>query len=174
MAAQNVSGNVNISAAFAEQITAGFPNTLNAGATIQLNQALAFATGASASVDAIYSAQLTLSAAATHISLSSFTDLFGNTQAMLRCRFWIVQNLTLTAGKLCNIYTRTGTNPVTWLPVTTTGALWAAAGGLIMGIDGLSITTDGWVVSSSHCDFTLDPGANTVSVNVIIAGNTVA
>jgi hypothetical protein len=174
MAAQNVSGNINFAASFTETIATGFPNSMNAGAQIQLNQALAYATGATGSVDAIYSAQLTLAAAATHISLASFTDLFGNTQAMLRCRFWVVQNLTLTAGKLCNIYTRTGTNPVTWLPVTTTGALWAAAGGLVMGIDALSITTDGWVVSASHCDFTLDPGANTVSVNVIIAGNTVA
>ena len=176
MAAQNVTGNVTLNAAFVETIAAGATTAtqFQIAANGILQQTLAYATGASASIDTMYSAQLTLSGAATHINLHAFTDPAGNSASFARVRAWFVQNLTTTAGYLINIYTRTGTDPVTWLPVTTTGALWVAAGGTYFGIDALSTSTNGCVVSSSAYDFTLDPGANTVSCNVIIVGNSAA
>jgi len=174
MAAQNVAGNVTLNLAITEQVTTGVVTNQQIAAVGYVQQALAFATGAAASVDTLYSKQLTLAGAATHINLYAATDPFGNSVSFARVRGWFVQNLTLTAGYLINIYTRTGTDPVTWLPITTTGALWVAAGGIYMGLDALSTSTNGWVVSSSAFDFTLDPGANTVSCNVIIVGNSAA
>ena len=91
---------------------------------------------------------------------------------MARCRFWFINVTTLTANFIVNVYTRTGTDPVGWLPVTTTAALWCAPGGMLMGVDPLSTSTNGWVVNSGAFDFTVDPGANTVVCNLIIAGNT--
>jgi hypothetical protein len=176
MAAQIVSGGVTLNGAFTETIpvgsTTGTQFQIPANGIIQ--QTLANGTGASAAVDTLYSAQLTLAAAATHINLHSTTDPAGNSIVFARVRWWFVQNLTTTAGYLVNIYTRSGTDPVTWLPTATTNALWVAAGGAYMGLDALSTSTNGWVVSSTAYDFTLDPGSNTVSVQVIIAGNSSA
>jgi hypothetical protein len=175
MAAQNVSGTITLNASFQEVISSGVVSNLNLPAIGTIQQTLINGTGAASAVDTIYAAQLTLAGAATHLNLhTGLTDLAGNAIAFARVRFWFVQNLTLTAGYLCNIYTRTGTDPVTWLPVTTTGALWAAAGGFCFGLDPLSTSTNGYVVGASAFDFTLDPGANTVSVNVILVGNSAA
>jgi len=176
MAAQNVAGGVTLNFAMTETITAGSTTAtpFSIPATGYIQQALAFGTGASASTDTLYSAQVTMSAAPFHLNLHSFTDPAGNSAAFARVRAWFVQSLTLTAGFLVNIYTRTGTNPVTWLPITTTGALWVAAGGTYFGIDALSTSTNGWVVSSGANDFTVDPGANTVVCNIVIAGNSAA
>ncbi len=175
MSAQNVAGNVNINVNLTETITTGLPNVVSATATIALNQALAFATGAALGIDTIYAAQLSLAGAVTTLNLhSGLTDLFGNAVAFARVRFWIVQNLTATAGYLINLYTLTATDPLTWLPQVTSATLWVPASGILCGIDQASTSTNGWVVSASHYSFSLDPGANTVSCNVIIAGNSAA
>ncbi len=174
MAAQVVVGNVSINCNFTQTDTAGFITPIQGVAPVQSILQLANGTGATATVDCVYGAQLTLAAAATHINLHSFTDILGNSVAMARVRFWAVQVITLTAGFIVNIYTRTGTNPVTWLPITTTGALWCPPGSIIIGGDYYSTTTNGYVVGSGANDFTVDPGANTVVCNVVIAGNTAA
>lgn len=177
MSAQVVTGTISLNCQASQTDTSGLVNAIQAAGSIQypptLGQ-LANGTGLTQCVDCMYSAQLTLSAAATHINLNAFTDILGNSVAAARCRFWAVQVVTQTAAFLINIYTRTGTNPVVWLPITTTAALWAGPGGMYVGIEPLSTTTNGWVVSASHNDFTVDPGANTVVCNVLILCNTAA
>ncbi len=174
MAAQNVSGNVTLNAAITQIMSTGVVTTQQIAAVGLIQQTLATGTGTAYDIDALYAKQLTLTAAATHINLFAFTDPFGNSVSFARVRLVFVQNLTLTAGYLTNLYTRTGTDPVTWLPVTTTGALWAPPGGSILLFDPASTSTYGFVVGSGAFDFTLDPGANTTVCNVIIAGNTAA
>ena len=174
MAAQNVIGQGNIGLSFIQTDTAGLVSPIQAAAPFTALVNLINGTGAANAIDTLYGAQLTLSAAATHIDLFSLTDILGNTCSMLRVRFWGVQVVTATAAHLVNIYTRTGTNPVTWLPITTTNALGRPAGGIVMGYDPISITTNGWVVATGANDFTVDPGANTCVCNVVIAGNSAA
>ncbi len=174
MAAQVVSGNVTLNASFTQTNSTGLVTPISAAALAQVTTTLQNLTGMPNGVDTLYANQLTLAAAATHINLFSATDILGDTVVFARVRFWIVQNITVTAGKLCNVYTRTGTDPVTWLPVTTSAALWAPPGGLVCGYDPISTSTNGYVVGSGAFDFTVDPGANTCVVNVIIAGNSAA
>lgn len=177
MAAQVVTANWLINLQATQTDSAGLINPVSAAGSISYPTSLgqfANATGMPNSVDTLYAASLTLSGAAAHVNLHSATDILGNTVVFARVRGWAVYVTTLTAAYLVNIYTRTGTDPLVWLPVTTTGALWAAPGGIYCGTDPTSTTTNGWVVGSSSYDFTLDPGANTVACYLLIIGNSAA
>ena len=177
MAAQNVTATFTLQCAATENISSGvitpypipcgfvYPSTLGN---------LINGTGAANAVDCIYSKTLTLAGAATHVDLFAFTDPGGNSVSMLRCRAWALYVSTITAAYLVNVYTRTGTDPLTWLPVTTSGALWCPPSGIYVGMDPASTSTNGWVVSSSSFDFTVDPGANTVTCDLLILGNSAA
>jgi hypothetical protein len=170
MAAQNVSGPVNISCNLSEIVTSAFAGTLTAAAVDSLNTTFAYATATAGAIDTLYCKQLTMAAAATHIDLYAFTDPLGNSVSMARVRMYWVHVVTVTQTDLLYIYTRTGTDPVAWLAVATT-SFQCEPQGIIFGIDPASTSTNGFVVSSSAYDFTLDPGSNTVVANVIIAGN---
>ncbi len=178
MAAQNVSGQVNLTISMVETVTAGLITPIQAAAQGSIPAtigALINGTGATQAVDTLYAAQLTLAASVTTLNLhTGLTDPLGNAIAFARVRLWFVQVVTATAGFICNIYTLTGTDPLTWLPLVTTGTLWCPPSGVVMGFDPASTTTNGYVVSASHFSFSLDPGANTVVCNVIIAGNSAA
>jgi hypothetical protein len=177
MAAQNVTGQLTLNFQAVQTDTTGLVNPISAAGSIQYPSSLsafANATGAAYSVDTLYSASLTLAAAATHINLHAATDILSNSVVFARVRGWCVYVTTLTAAYLLNIYTRTGTDPLVWLPVTTSSALWCPPGGIYCGTDPTSTTTNGWVVGSTSYDFTLDPGANTVTAQVMILGNSAA
>lgn len=174
MAAQVVTGQGAFNFTATQTDSTGLITPISAQATFSQLMSLANGTGVTNQVDTLYAAQLSLAGAATHINLHAATDILGNAVVFARVRFWGVQVLTLTAGFICNVYTRTGTDPVTWLPVTTTGALWAPPGGFVCGYDPASTTTNGYVVGATAFDFTIDPGANTVLVNVVILGNSAA
>ena len=175
MSAQVVSGPVNLNCGFVQSVpgtiaVVPYQIPLNAAFQTSLNNGTATA----GDIDCIYSKPLTLAAGVTTVNLHSFTDPAGNTVAMARCRFWFLYNTTVTAGYIINVYTLTGTNPLTWLPIVTTGTLWCPPGGMIMGVDPSSTTTNGWVVGSAANTFTVDPGANTCTCQLVIAGNTAA
>lgn len=174
MAAQVINGTVTINASFVQTDSTGLITPIQAQGLIQFINQFNNLSGTANGVNTLYAAQLTLSGAATHINLYSFTDILGNTVSNARVRFWGVQVVTATAAYIVNVYTRTGTDPVTWLPVTTMGALWCPPSGVVVASDPQSTSTNGWVVGSAAYDFTVDPGANTVVCNVLIAGNTAA
>ena len=177
MAAQVVTGNLTFNFQATQTDSTGLINPITASGGIQYPSSLgslANATGAANSVDTLYAASLTLAAAATHINLHAATDILGNSVVFARVRGWAVYVTTLTAAFLLNVYTRTGTDPLVWLPVTTTNALWVPPGGLMCATDPTSTATNGYVVSSSSFDFTLDPGSNTVAAYVTIIGNSAA
>lgn len=176
MAAQNVSGNINVNIALTEYSTAGsVPGSSQYSTNQAISTALTYATATAGAIDTIYASTLSLAAAVTTLNLhSGLTDPLGNSIAFGRVRFWIVQNTATTAGYLINLYTLTGTDPLLWLPLVTTATLWVPAGGILMGIDSQSTSTNGWLVTAAHYTFSLDPGGNTVPCNVIIAGNTAA
>jgi hypothetical protein len=174
MASQVMTGTVTINGSFVQTDTAGLISPIQAQALASVSNQFQNIAGTANAIDTLYAKQLTLAGAATHINLFAATDVLGNSVSFARVRFWSVQVVTLTAGFIVNIYTRTGTDPVTWLPVTTSGALWCPPGGIVIGYDPGSTTTNGFVVGSGAFDFTVDPGANTVVCNVLIAGNSAA
>lgn len=177
MAAQVVTGNFTISLQATQTVSAGVISSYAIPLGMQYPSALGNllnATGAANSVDTAYSASLSLAAAVTTINLHAFTDPGGNSVAMARVRAWAVYNTSSTAANIINLYTLTGTDPLTWLPQVTTATLWVPPGGIMLGTDPLSTSTNGWVVSASHFSFSLDPGANTVTCDVLILGNSAA
>ena len=177
MSAQVVTAGLTFNFQATQTDSSGLVNPITASGGIQYPSSLGqFATGTGLPncVDTLYSAALTLAATPTHINLHAATDILGNSVVFARARAWVVYVTTLTAAFLLNVYTRTGTDPLVWLPVTTSGALWVPPGGIMCATDPTSITTNGYVVSSSSFDFTLDPGANTVTAYVLIPGNSAA
>jgi hypothetical protein len=177
MSAQVVTGQLTFNFQATQVDSSGLVNPITASGGIQYPSSLGNflnATGAANSIDTLYSAQLTMAGAATHVNLHAATDILGNAVVFARVRGWAVYVTTLTAAFLLNVYTRTGTDPLVWLPVTTSGALWVPPGGLGCVTDPISTSTNGFVVSSTSYDFTLDPGANTVVANVLIIGNSAA
>lgn len=174
MATQVVTGGVTVNASFVQTDSTGLIVPIQAQGLQQTINQFQNTAGATNGIDQLYAANLTLAGAATHLNLHALTDILGNSIVMARVRYWSVAVTTLTTAFIMNIYTRTGTNPVTWLPITTSGALWCPPGSVVFATDFFSTTTNGYVVGSGANDFTIDPGANTVNVNVLIAGNSAA
>lgn len=169
-AGQAITGNVSMNAAFTQAVT-GVTN-YNIPVTIPVN--LSYANGtASNQVDTLYARQLTLAGAATTIDLTSLTDPAGNAISFARVREIIVQDLATTAGY--DVKVEAGaSNGVGWLPPSTS-PVYARYSGTLRVSDPVSTGAgNGNVVDSTHKTVTFDPGANTVTINVVIAGGSAA
>ena len=180
--AANVSGIINLTASFTQvQATGVIGSSIGGGSQsfaelISIADQLTNATGAAKTCDQMYAAQLTLSAAATtlHFETATAKDPAGNTLAMLRIRLLIVQNLTATAGFDVKVEA-SATNAIAWLPPSTAPLLARANGGLVLIYDPNSSGAGaGNVVGATTDGLTLDPGANTCTVNVLVVGDSVA
>lgn len=162
-----VTGNRSLSVSFAQSLSSGLITPQNLPASVSLNSAYINGTGA-ASVDLIHAKQYTLAGAATEIDLQAIADLSGATVNMARVRELVVQVVTATAG-----YDVTLGNAA----ANAWAALWGAtgtskvfAGSTYYWSDPTSTSTRGGVTSGTSRVLKLDPGANTVVVNVLIVG----
>lgn len=181
--AANVTGQVNITGTFTQVNATGIVaptaagGTLSLQATLALSLQLANAAGVAMGIDQLYAAQLTLAASTTTLTFASgggLLDLAGGAIAMGRIRFFAVQVVTITAAFDVGIY-KAASNGVSWLPAST-GPVYARANlGLALFVDQSSSGSSvGNYIDGTHKSITLDPSANTVVVNVIAAGNSVA
>ena len=180
--AQNVSGNLTITARLQQVQTSGaIGSTVGGGSlslspTIPVVDTLINSTGVAKGIDQLYSAQLTLAAATTtlHFETATAHDPFGNTLAMLRIRLLLVQNITTTSGFDVKVESSSA-NGIAWLPPSTSPLFARANFGLVMIYDPNTFgAASGNYITSTTDGMTLDPGANTVVVNVIVAGTSVA
>jgi hypothetical protein len=175
-----VSGSVTLSVAFQEYITSGYvnPQTLTAAlsalglaaGTLQLNNG----TGAQ-QVDTLYCKVLTLVASTPQtVNFQSTTDPDSASITFLRGRLFAVFNPTLTAGYDCKIY-QAGSNPLVWVPPSSSPGWARANGGLYFQMDPQSTGAgNGNVITSSSCEVTFDPGTNNVTVYVLMVGGSAA
>src|SRR5208337_1375716 len=165
-----VSGSVSAGASFQQAVSGlvayNIPLSISAGTS--------YANGtASSNVNLCYAAQLTLAGAPQTLNLQSITDPSGATITFARVREFWIQNIDTTAGH--DVKVESGaSNGVTWLPPAA-NYLPCRYGATIKISDPLSTGAgNGNVVGASTMNVTLDPGANTVIVNVLIVGGTAA
>lgn len=175
-----VTGNLNINAAFNQTVSSGVVASYSVPASLSMSPSFSNGTGSGA-VDLCYAKQLSLAGSATTLDLTSLADLSGATVSFARVRLIIIQNLATTAGYTVTVgaaasnqwtgFLGTATSTVVLQP--NVGA--TAAQSIFMGLDLYSTgATTGAYVDSTHKSLKLDPGANTISVNILIVGGSAA
>lgn len=178
MAVQVCSGISNISFNFTEvaQLTFSPTGVYPANPITQSGWNFITATGGALGVDTIHAKQYTLAAT------TSALDLFGGTLlspsgaacVFARVRILVLAVTTSTAGFVMKLY-GSASNAPAWLPLVAVPQYASSNGGIFMPVfDPNSITTAGYLVDNTHKSITLDSGANTVTANLLIMGNSSA
>jgi hypothetical protein len=173
--AQNVAGQINLSANFNQVATGDLSggNPLNEIITDVLQYANN--NGVNYGVDQLYAAKTTLASTTEtlHFETATAKDPFGNTLAMLRIREIIVKNLNTTLGQDLHVYAP-ASNGITWLPPVA-NYLVVRPGGVLRISDPLSFGAGvGQVVGATSDGLTLDSGSNTVTFSILVLGNSTA
>lgn len=101
-----------------------------------------------------------LAAATRSYELDAIADVWGDTISLAKVRLLIIEHLTLTSGYDLTLSGDWVSSNGIQTTVTPGGVLQ-----VISPVDGVPVTSD------TADTLTLDPGANTISVNVIILGN---
>ena len=178
MAVQVCSGNSNINFNFQEVATLVFSTTGVYPAAPITTPAWNFinATGGALGVDTIHAKQYTLAATTQALDLFAGTLLSPSGAACVfaRVRVMCLAVLTTTAGFTMQLYGSAATAPA-WLPLVAVPMYAASNGGVtVYPFDPNSITTAGFLIDTTHKSITLNSGANTVTANLLIMGNSSA
>lgn len=171
---QTISGNITFNAAFTEAVSTGVITPYQIPATIAANLSYGTGTGSN-QVDTMYGKQLSLAATPTTLDLTSLTDPAGISITFARVREFIVVNLSTTAGQDVKIE-QGASNGWAMLPANASAnPLYARYSGSARISDPVSTGSgNGNVAGSTSKTVELDPGANTVSVYVLILGGSAA
>ncbi len=176
MAVQNVGGTSNLSMQFQEQALLAFNSTFNYPANMPFTSpAWANTTGGALGLDTLYAHQYTLVSTTATINLfdGSLLSPGGNACVFNRVRFFAVGVVTTAAGKLINVQSGASSG-VLWLPPAANTLFIPSNNSLFVMADPMSITTNGFIVDTSHKNITFDSVSNTVAFNVLIVGNSSA
>jgi hypothetical protein len=163
-----VAGTAALTSGFNQTISSGVVTAQTIPASISLTTQYANGTAAG-KVDLIHAKQYTLAGSATTIDLTSLLDLSGATVNFARIRDLVVQVVTATVDFNVTLGNAASNS---W------AALWGATGTHVVPAGSIFYVTDpttvgaskGLVTSGTSKSLKLDPGANTVVVNLIIAG----
>ncbi len=164
-----VTGQGNMTTSVNQTVTSGLVSTQQLTATVTTTSQYGNGTGAK-QVNLVHAKQYTLAGSATTLTLSSIADMAGATVNFARVREFAVQVVSTMAGYDV-IVGAAASNA--WKPFWgMTGYEVVHAGTTSYKSDPLSVggTTGAVVTASSSDQVKLDPGANTVVVNVFIAG----
>lgn len=170
-ASQNVVGTVNSNISFSQTASTGFITSQTFAQAIVEQFTYPNGTG-SGQVDQFYAKQITLSATPTVLDLTNLTDVAGNTINLARVREFIVQVVTTTANFNVKVYATAGGSGWATLPISTdTNYLYARYGSVLRISDRYSTGGgNGNVTGVSNKSVTIDPGSNTIVVNILIVG----
>lgn len=178
MATQVITGTVNFVADFAEGFSTGLVTAYSAPAKITRSYTYTNATTGALTVDQIHAKVYTLAAAPTQIDLTSLLDLGGNTMVLARVREFVLYNADTVATHSVSVYRSSvaSASASAWssLPLATCPITVWPNGGTFWMADPNSLTTVGNVVGASNKYLTLDPGAFTVNLTVLIVGGSAA
>lgn len=173
MAVQVVSGSSNVSMQFAEQALLAFNTTFQYPAVMPFTSPnWVNTTGGALGLDTIYAHQYTLASTTVTLDLfgGSLLSPGGNACVFGRVRFFVVGVSTTAAGKLLNIQSGASSG-VLWLPPVANTLFLPPNNSLFLLADPNSITTNGYLVDTSHKNITFDSVSNTVVFNLLILGN---
>jgi hypothetical protein len=172
IAGQIVTGNVTFTASFTEASPTGALTSFSIPANI--NSGFTYANGtASGQVDTIYAAKLTLSGATQTIDLTNLTDPANNAITFARVREFIVQNTASTASYDVKVEAG-GTNGWAVLPPSTAPVYCRYGSSIKISDSNSTGSGNGNVVTSTSKTITFDPGANTVTIYLLIVGGSAA
>jgi hypothetical protein len=163
-----IGGTSQLSAGFNQTVSSGVITSQTIPASISLTTQYGNGTGAG-QVDLIYAKQLTLAATPTTLDLTAVTDLSGASVNFARVREMAIQIVDKTAGHNVTLG-NAATNAFS--------AFWGATGTDVVFAGSIRYFTDptstgagvGAIVDSTHKNLKLDPGANTVVINILVVG----
>jgi hypothetical protein len=178
---QNISGSITQYSSIVEYVSGG---TVGTAYTIPVsipdaqggvNATVTYTNGtASLQCDTLHSKVYTLSATTTTIDLTSLTDPNGNSINFARVRELLAFNVDTTAGHDVGIY-HGASNGWAQLPASANPLYCRYGGGRIRVADPTSTgASNGNVTSGSSRTVTLDPGANTVNLWLVVIGGSAA
>jgi hypothetical protein len=174
MAGQIVKGNVTMNLAFTESVTTGVLATNNI--PVPVNQGLTYDNGTGAlAVDTIYGKRLTLVASTPQtLDLTNLVDPAGVTVNFARVRELAIVVVSTTAGYSVAV-SRGASNGWSFLPAST-GPITVQPNGGAFSIRDPNSTgaSTGYFTGGSSKTILLDPGSNTVIINIIIVGGQAA
>jgi hypothetical protein len=174
-----VTGSITLSVAFQEYVTSGVisPETLPAALSAlgQASGSLSFTNGtASLQVDTLYAKPLVLSGTTTTVDFTSVTDPGGASVTFARSRLFFVYNPDTNSTHDVGVY-HGASNGWAQLPASGNPLYARNNGGFILLVDPLSTgSATGNVITSTSKTVTFDPGANTVTIYVIMVGGSAA
>ena len=158
-----VTGNLNLQATITQINTSALSGAQSLSPA--LNPIINFTTSGTAAsqLDLEHAKAYSLAATPTTIDLTSLLDVFGGAVNFARGKIVIVQNTATTDGY--NV-TLSGGASNAWSNFITGNVILPPSGFIVVA----GPLATGWVVDGTHKTFKMDPGANTITVNVIIAG----
>lgn len=175
-----VSGTIELNVALQDYVTSGYANAVTFPAALSSpgfpGAKLTYTSGTGANqMDSLYWRPITLAASTPQtFNLQSIVGLGGESLVFARVRELILYNPTTTSGADCKLY-QGASNPWAIAPPST-APLWARANGGLARISDPSSTGAGVgnVVTSTSCEITLDPGANAMTVYLLVGGGSAA
>ena len=172
MAVQTVNGQIQQTVSFVETAALAFnASAPYACALPSGNLTYNPATGGAGNCDTLYALSTSLASTTLAINLfnGSLLSPSGKACVFLRVREFIVVNTSTVAGDLLEVYATASTG-VAWLPLVAT-YITVPAGGVFRMSDYSSITTNGYLVVTGSNGITFNSASNTVTFDVLIAGN---
>jgi hypothetical protein len=174
----SISGGVNPNVQIAYAVPSGIAVGQSLQIPLSLHATINPGTGAG-QCDRLYAVTLSLAAAAQTVLLQNFTDILGNTgQSMAKIRLIAWRNQSTTDGQIVSVG-NAATHPFAGMAAA--GAIVFAyptyAPGTGTNFDGFTLwtapTSSGMPVTSTTNQLMIDPGANTMLFDLIIAGTSV-
>lgn len=174
----NVSGSIQVSVAATQVVTSGLVSTQNLPASI--TQALNYSSGTGAGqVNLCYAKALTLNATPTTLDLTSILALDGSTVNFARVRELFVMNLASAGGQVLTVGSSggvgsafsafQGASGTTVVHPAITSSVASAT--MLRWSDPSNVgASSGAVTGASNKNVKLDPGANSITVQVVILG----
>lgn len=172
-----VTGTATVNLSFTENITSGFlgtnkaPLSINNSTNANFNQS---GTGAG-QADTGFGKPIILVASTPQIfDLTNLVDQFNATNDFARARGFAILNPETNAAHILTVY-RGASNGWLFLPDSTHALSVQPNGGILLLFDPNSTGGgNGYVTGGSSKTFTLDPGSNGMTVNLLIIGGSVA
>lgn len=172
----NVNATINLTAQASEIISSGVVTTQTIPAGI--TQGITYTSGTgSLQCDLIYAKQLSLAAAATTLDLTSLADLIGSSYSFARVRELIVQHLGSVGSQVVLVGSASASAFSAFMGASQQASLYAGGASSLSSYNAIRFSdpytvgsTSGAVTGASSKLLKLDPGAATISVNVIILG----
>jgi hypothetical protein len=175
MAVGAVTGTVTTNFNFSEKVTSGISAASGITAPLAITQTTSSYTTTgtgSGQANLCFNEQVTFVASTPQtFNMQTWLDPFGNVLNFVRVREFVIQVFSTTAGFNIELYSAASDGVAFLPPIANFIPIYA--GGMYIFRDPISTGAgNGALITSTTCNFTINPGANAVVVNILAAGGT--